>query len=169
MTDKHIIIDGVDVSRCIYFNKWTDYTCQLEGKGNAHTLCKSLDCYYKQLAHKTQECEILQQLENEEKEIIAELKAEKAKLEAQIGKDTQYYVKEECNLRNIIRNKEKRNIELYKENNQLKALKEQAEQKLEQIKQVCKDYCKIMCLCETKETCESCINTEILQIIDEVE
>ena len=42
------------------------------------------------------------------------------------------------------------------------------EQKLKRIKQVCKDYCKIMCSCETKETCESCINTEILQIIDEV-
>lgn len=45
----------------------------------------------------------------------------------------------------------------------------QAEQKLKEIKQVCKDYCKIICLCETRETCESCINTEILQIIDEEE
>ena len=45
----------------------------------------------------------------------------------------------------------------------------QAEQKLEKIRDICKSYCERMCLCETKETCESCINTEVLQIIDEVE
>ena len=51
---------------------------------------------------------------------------------------------------------------------QLKANKEQAEQKLKQIKQVCEDYCEQMCLCDSRETCKDCINTEILQIIDEV-
>lgn len=56
-----------------------------------------------------------------------------------------------------------------KEIGKLKAAKEQAEQKLERIRGICKSYCKLMCLCETKETCESCINTEVLQIIDEVE
>ena len=89
----------------------------------------------KQLQIKTQEYEMLQQLENEEKEIIAELKTEKAKLEAQIGEDTQYYVKEECNLRNIIRNKEKRNIELYKENNQLKAENDELKEKVKELRQ----------------------------------
>ena len=59
MENKEIIIDGVDVSKCMYFNKWTDHTCQLEGKGNARTLCKSLDCYFKQLKRKEQECEEL--------------------------------------------------------------------------------------------------------------
>ena len=68
MTDKkEIMIDGVDVSGCIYFNKWTDYTCQLEGKGNARTLCKSLDCYYKQLARKGQENE---KLENKKQKLM---------------------------------------------------------------------------------------------------
>lgn len=42
-------------------------------------------------------------------------------------------------------------------------------QKLERIREICKSYCKLMCLCETKETCESCINTQVLQIIDEAE
>lgn len=45
---------------------------------------------------------------------------------------------------------------------------QQAEQKLKRIKQVCEDYCEQMCLCDSRETCKDCINTEILQIIDKV-
>ena len=45
---------------------------------------------------------------------------------------------------------------------------DEAIQKLERIKKVCKNYCEQMCLCESKETCEDCMNTEILQIISEV-
>lgn len=41
------------------------------------------------------------------------------------------------------------------------------EQKLEQIKEVIEEYCEQMCLCDSRETCKDCINTEILQIIKE--
>lgn len=92
---------------------------------------------------------------------LDQLKAEKAKLEAQIEADTQYHVKEECNLRSIIRNKRKRNAELYKENNQLKAENRRAEQKLERIRQMLKNGVKIHD--------DIIVNKSILQIIDEVE
>lgn len=56
MTDKEIIIDGVDVAGCKYFNRFGSI-CH-----NKNLCCdceKNQDCYYKQLARKTQECEEL--------------------------------------------------------------------------------------------------------------
>lgn len=61
MTDKHIIIDGVDVSGCIYFkmnNKMP--MCRACNSGVGSPYCEyHKDCYNKQLARKTQECEEL--------------------------------------------------------------------------------------------------------------
>lgn len=71
MADKEIIIDGVDVSKCIFFSK-----------GITHNLCKephevdeeckyNHNCYFKQLKIKEQECE--------------ELKKEKAEIKKYLG------------------------------------------------------------------------------------
>lgn len=59
MTDKQIIIDGVDVSKCIYLQQEDDeYTCGAEECNGAITACRACDnCYYKQLKRKEQECE----------------------------------------------------------------------------------------------------------------
>ena len=57
MTDKEqIMIDGVDVNRCIDFNKRDKVSCYhiLYDKCN-----ESPNCYFKQLARKTRECEKL--------------------------------------------------------------------------------------------------------------
>ena len=52
MTDKkQIIIDGVDVSGCEYL-KYDKIGCYADD-----CYCLGNDCYYKQLARKTQECE----------------------------------------------------------------------------------------------------------------
>lgn len=76
MTDKEIIIDGVDVSKCRYFLKNTeeqDYNtdefvkgcCEVKGscigyEFAGYGLCRGdKDCYFKQLACKTAECEEL--------------------------------------------------------------------------------------------------------------
>lgn len=59
MTDKEIIIDGVDVSGCEYYNK-DDKTCR-EVNGNYDTdicefdKCENYNCCYKQLKRKEQE------------------------------------------------------------------------------------------------------------------
>lgn len=56
MTNKQIIIDGVDVSECEHFCRGT---CCQEGFG-ASASCKLFsDCHYKQLQRKEQECEYL--------------------------------------------------------------------------------------------------------------
>lgn len=73
MTDKEqIIIDGVDVSGCEYlkpYNYGTQFSCccdnskpstptRITGRGGC---MYNLNCYYKQLARKTQECEELKE------------------------------------------------------------------------------------------------------------
>ena len=100
MTDKQIIIDGVDVSRCECIIE--DYqrannfegryehiknVCELgeRGAGYYNLFCKdNPSCYYKQLKRKEQECEALQMSENEAREIIAELKAECKELKEKV-------------------------------------------------------------------------------------
>ena len=57
MTDKQIIIDGVDVSGCEFFEpKAQVMQCH---RGALTQRCKANNCYYKQLARKTQEYELL--------------------------------------------------------------------------------------------------------------
>ena len=62
MPDKEqIIIDGVDVSECEFYNP---YYCgmYIDGYGDSEGVCRDYeDCYYKQLARKTQECEELKE------------------------------------------------------------------------------------------------------------
>lgn len=41
-------------------------------------------------------------------------------------------------------------------------------QALDEIENITKGYCKNMCMTETKETCDGCQNTEILNIINKV-
>jgi len=59
MTDK-IMIDGVDVSRCEYFSAGLGY-CKigLWADDGTHICECEHNCYYKQLARKTKECEKL--------------------------------------------------------------------------------------------------------------
>lgn len=74
MTDKEqIIIGGVDVAGCKYFNRFRNI-CR-----NKNLCCdceKNQDCYYKQLKRKTQECKELeayaQRQENQREEYYKE-------------------------------------------------------------------------------------------------
>lgn len=63
MTDKQIIIDGIDVSGCKYYD---DLDCYAERDSCGYPLdCKdNPKCYYKQLTRKKQECEELNDLAN---------------------------------------------------------------------------------------------------------
>lgn len=118
MTDKQIIINGVDVSKCkLYRDKvsfasgmtitdvcsiwiWQRDYSGLEPSCIMKCHCSNnSNCYYKQLERKEQECN---------------------KLYIQLKADEEYHKEEENTLRKIIKNKEERNIELYKENNKLK-------------------------------------------------
>ena len=59
MTDKEIIIDGIDVSKCEYCLKMTKYRCTIQ-RDVYKCLCEeNHNCYFKQLKRKEQECEEL--------------------------------------------------------------------------------------------------------------
>ena len=63
MTDKQIIIDGVDVAGCVRLQD-DKISCDLSGE------CKGWgNCYYKQLKRKEQECEKYEQILAEIKEV----------------------------------------------------------------------------------------------------
>lgn len=56
LCQEQIIIDGVDVSKCEFYNP---YYCgmYIDGYGDSEGVCRDYeDCCYKQLARKTQEC-----------------------------------------------------------------------------------------------------------------
>ena len=63
MTDKQIIIDGVDVSGCSYYQH-NMCTATKDDYGDCSLCCQDYDmndCYYKQLKRKEQECEKLKE------------------------------------------------------------------------------------------------------------
>ena len=63
MTDKQIIIDGVDVNGCIYY-QYNMCTATKDNYGDCSFCCQDYDmndCYYKQLKRKNQELEELQE------------------------------------------------------------------------------------------------------------
>ena len=94
MMNKEIIVDGVDVS------DWTDEEVRYKFEKQSPKAIRQIAFdLYKQLKGKEQECE---------------------KLYIQLKADEEYHKEEENTLRKIIKNKEERNIELYKENNKLK-------------------------------------------------
>lgn len=53
--NKSIYVDGVDVSKCVYND--CEY-CTISKEAYCYC-CDKPNCYFKQLAHKTQECEEL--------------------------------------------------------------------------------------------------------------
>lgn len=132
MTDKEqIIITGVDVSECEFFDGshlgQCDKTIIDEHKklknifSVKYVNCRdNYNCYFKQLARKTQECEQKEkELLSNEKIInklmkeVDELKQECEKLKNQVDEDYNYYTTESKTLRDIISNKEKRNAALF--------------------------------------------------------
>ena len=141
MTNKQII-DGKECKYWFRLNPSDYRKCSLRGKNDN---CDEItDCFIKKLlgklALKEQECE---------------------KLYIQLKADEEYHKEEENNLRRIIKNKEERNIELYKENNKLK-------QTLAEIKEIANFDCTCghtqMCICNVCDKID-----EIIQKISECE
>lgn len=62
MTDKEIIIDGVDVAECELGTDSIGFICNLKnGKTDKCNCSDYPNCYYKQLKRKEQECEELKE------------------------------------------------------------------------------------------------------------
>lgn len=142
MTNKQIIIDGVDVSGCSYYQH-NMCTATKDDYGDCSICCQDYDmndCYYKQLKRKEQECN---------------------KFYIQLKADEEYHEEEKNILRKIIKNKEERNIALYKENNKLK-------QTLTEIKKIIEFGFRPYKVCGKHNNCCDVLS-EILQKISEAE
>ena len=150
MTDKHII-NGKECRYWFRINPSDYRKCSLRGENDNCDEIK--DCFVKELlgklALKEQECE---------------------KLYIQLKTDEEYHKEEENTLRKIIKNKEERNIELYKENRKYK-------QTLTEIKDMCSEMnCESLMQnswCGNTDfkmgCCEKLFKKQILQKISECE
>lgn len=110
--NKPIMIDGVDVSECDKYplhNKWQGNIILCSGGCEKYP-----NCYFKQLARKTQECEELKNIINEAKNSGLDLKS------FLLGEAIQKEYEEQLA--------------------QLKVNKEQAEQKFKKIREYCNKY-----------------------------
>lgn len=173
MTEKQeIIINGVDVSKCdkLIVNQLYGYACNCEEDTHIISSCKNRhNCYYKQPARKTQECEQKEkELLSNEKIInklmkeVDELKQECEKLKNQVDEDYNYYTTELKTLRDIISNKEKRNAALFLMSNRYrKALEEIEKYTREQFCDNCEDISSTEYNCH----CEYCEYQEYFDII----
>ena len=121
--------------------------------------CSGIDCL---TCGEAEPC--IYRIANELQERLKRKEEECEKLYIQLKTDEEYHKEEENTLRKIIKNKEERNIELYKENNKLK-------QTLTEIKEIAEKQCnicvEIIPIDEYKD-CEKCWQDKILQKISEV-
>lgn len=186
MTEKEpIIIDGVDVAECQYLYFAIEDSiidckehsrCSI-GEAFTNSACKNSNCYFKQRARKTQECE---ELQYQLKCVTGREKGYKAnsdfwekhceKLEEQLDQLKAENEKLKNEIEVCYNQVDDFDIIATSKSNKLK----QAEQKLEKIYKLlatCKKNCDIPCeLCEYSEQCEKeDTDTQILKIIDEVE
>ena len=93
MTDKQMIIDGVDVSGCSYYQH-NMCTATKDDYGDCSLCCQDYDmndCYYKQLKRKEQECE---ELRNKLNSNIERMNEQNEKLHNE-NKELKSYIKED--------------------------------------------------------------------------
>ena len=196
MTDKYKIeIDGVDVSGCCYailpknqcpakikpYAKETSCIACKEHNIKLNFCKNNPNCYFKQLARKTQECDELKEeyealkLENQELyTILSDLKEVRKlkdeyvqkceKLKSQVDEDYNYYTTELKTLRDTISNKEKRNAELFLTCGHYRKALEEIENICVQDRDI-KDVCLVSTCFESHRVMYD-IQEEILNIIN---
>ena len=152
MTDKQIIIDGVDVSGCKkYEHEIVRCNATLKNMcfcGGRCTDKKNADCYFKQLKRKEQECEELKR----ELQAQRDFTAHEQKLIYCVAYDETCKTGNDCKQEKCI----------FKDNIKLK-------QTLVEIKEILQsDYCTEIASCEFCAEVGNCLNIKILQKIREV-
>ena len=154
MTDKQIIIDGVDVSGCSWHTQGA--TGMICADWHISNDCsKNPNCYYKQLKAKEQECEGLGQAYLETNELLQEKTKECTNLKAENEELKKCY---------------KNNSALldFDETNTTKLVNKvmKLEQTLKEIKEIAQIACE-KSVCDRKH-CDYCSDGRIIQKIKEV-
>ena len=116
-----------------------------------HRFCTGIDCAW---CLEPEPC--IYKIANRLQTQLKEKEIECNKLYIQLKADEEYY-KEENTLRKIIKNKEERNIELYKENNKLKQTLNDIKEIVEKVYNDCDD-----CYRDTDTNCDvDCIDCSL--------
>ena len=158
MTDEQVIIHNADVSKCMFFNKnhkeddvQIKNYCELQ-----HISCEEFEyanCYFKKWKRKEQEYEELRQYYNKCcKENAKELEEILEKYN-QISKDL-YAKEQECErLKKIINEAKNSKLDL-KSYYVGKAVQDEYEQQLDQLKQILAEIKEIAECCQTPANCK---------------
>ena len=169
MTDKQIIIDGVDVSKCKHHRKCIlpdNIGCKIDD----FLCCDKPNCYFKQLALKTQECESLNKRASSLEEIADNLQQRNHHL----TQECEELIKEKAEIKKYLGISDKtimqrlEELTEYKLKRQLEYIKIQEEndryrKALEEIEKEIRDF-----QCDNCEDyhCETCDMKDILVIIN---
>ena len=168
---KQIIIDGLSCDNCPEFKRCQEQQTKKEYAINQ--FLQDIPSEYaniidrlKQIIPSITRCDYVleKQLKRKEQECN--------KLYIQLKADEEYHKEEENTLRKIIKNKEERNIELYKENNNLKQTLTEIK-KIAEILSLMTDeyencYDRDRCFeCDCTEDCSYFNTKQIIQICDE--
>ena len=159
---ESIIIDGVDVRKCKSYNPLGNYNC-----GGCRKCEDNSNCYFKQLARKTQECEQKEKELLSNEKIINKLMKEvdELKQECEELKKEQLEIKKYLGIshKSILERLE----ELQERRDELSEKNISYEQALDEIKSICNKTCEI---CQIFEKCDkefsNCKNAKMLNIIN---
>ena len=145
MNKEQVIIGGVDVSKCRYFCGYDDL-CKNDNIGRVvRPLCKRIpDCYFKQLARKTQEYNTCH--------------TELVSVSDQLKKKTQ-----ECEELKETLNSLTRGVVMPMAESEVIDLTDRYRKALEEIEKIIKEYDCVNC---SEQHCEDCNKGEIFYIIN---
>ena len=166
MTNEQIIIDGVDVSGCMYFDYDEGYNQETEefvkgackcitahdsyGEFMYYGICKDRNCYYKQLKRKEQECEELKEqltILNDE-DVVVEITVEQFEEYKKLKAENEELKRQIKVKGNILKLTNEAKNEYLDQNNKLK----QALQEIKEIANIClnQDVC---AFCKYSDNC----------------
>ena len=122
--------------------------------------CSGIDCL---TCNEAEPC--IYRIANKLQEQLKRKEEECEKLYIQLKTDEEYHKEEENTLRKIIKNKEERNIELYKENKKYKQALDAIEEFANRACDACKEFTPNR---QSDISCRYCDYTQILNIINKV-
>ena len=179
MTDKQIIIDGVPVQDCCYFdyeNDGYEDSCYIH-----QNECSAQNCYYKQLKRKEQECEELKKdnfaLGLRLDELTSPVNVEDCEHSVFNGEyiACRYYEGQRCDDADFANCMFRENVRFKKQLDQLKARNEKLKQTLTEIKEIAKqeidskEFMIVQCMLNGSVDNKNKVLKQILQKISECE
>ncbi len=162
MTDKQIIINGVDVGWCKNYNEANSKDCE-----TLYICAENPNCYYKQLKAKEQECERLKRDYFKQNEWLQEQKKELDQLKAENDELRQFLSKEPLAIQAL-----QKSYESYQKSTKVFSdWVKDYKQLITEIKELLKDICIEECCFDWNKTnkkhCGDC-DCRFMQLLEKI-